>query len=228
MSKGMYADDLFRGLGATTVDSLDASDFEGATTTHDLNEHLPDEWVGRYTAVVDGGSLEHVFDVRTALANVMRLVAPGGHLLMVNPTDRCIGHGFYQFGPDFYYRALSKENGFEMRRLLISDKGLRQQWYDVADPALGRLPRFQARGVAYACALARRVDDGDAVKIAPQQSYYASAWANPAAGGGLRARAAKVLAAAPLPVRQAVSLGQAKSQRYSSSYRSAYRRVTLV
>ena len=35
-----YAEDYFRSLGATLVDSMDVNDYEGATILHDLN-HAP-------------------------------------------------------------------------------------------------------------------------------------------------------------------------------------------
>jgi hypothetical protein len=53
---GCYAEETFRALGASEVDSLDASEYEGATIVHDLNDPLPQELTGRYTLVFDGGT----------------------------------------------------------------------------------------------------------------------------------------------------------------------------
>ena len=55
-----FSDELFKAMGATQVDSMDASDFEGANIVHDLNEPLPTCLCGRFEAVVDSGTLEHV------------------------------------------------------------------------------------------------------------------------------------------------------------------------
>jgi hypothetical protein len=41
MRMGEPGEELLRLLGATSVDSLDASDYEGATLIHDLNRELP-------------------------------------------------------------------------------------------------------------------------------------------------------------------------------------------
>jgi hypothetical protein len=32
-----------------------------------------------------------------------------------------MGHGFYQFGPELYYRAFSEENGFQVERLELQE-----------------------------------------------------------------------------------------------------------
>ena len=48
---------------------MDASAFEGANFVHDLNNPIPEELHCKYDAVVDGGTLEHVFNVPVAFAN---------------------------------------------------------------------------------------------------------------------------------------------------------------
>ena len=48
-------DPLLRILGARQVESLDSSDYDGATLIHDLNAPIPAEWKERFTVVLDGG-----------------------------------------------------------------------------------------------------------------------------------------------------------------------------
>src|SRR5580700_5787959 len=74
-----YVDHLFRAMGANCVDAMDASDFEGATILQDLNEPLAAHLQSKYDAVVDGGTLEHVFNVSVAFKNVMDALKVGGH-----------------------------------------------------------------------------------------------------------------------------------------------------
>ena len=74
-----YVDGVLRYLGAGKVDSVDASDFEDATVVHDLNVPISPELEGKYSVVVDGGTLEHVFDFPTGIRNAMRMVREGGH-----------------------------------------------------------------------------------------------------------------------------------------------------
>src|SRR5437763_3852117 len=53
---------LFRALGFTSVESLDASDYEGADIVWDLNKAVPDSLKAKYDVVFDGGTSEHVFN----------------------------------------------------------------------------------------------------------------------------------------------------------------------
>src|SRR5438445_9908229 len=69
-----FAEPLFQALGGKRVFSLDASDYEGAEFTHDLNKPIPTEWRGRFDAVYDGGTLEHVFNFPVALQSCMEMV----------------------------------------------------------------------------------------------------------------------------------------------------------
>lgn len=124
------ADEFFRELGAESLDALDASNYEGASIIHDLNHPVPTSLKGKYTAVYDGGTLEHIFNAPTALRNCLNLVAPGGHYIAVSPANNQMGHGFYQFSPEFYYRALSVDVGFTVDRILAVEQRLwAARWY---------------------------------------------------------------------------------------------------
>ena len=111
---GMSAEGVFTAvLGFDRLDSLDVSDYEGATIIHDLGEPLPDPHAGQYDLVVDGGTLEHVFNLPQAILNVMALARPGGLVYWHGPSNNLCGHGFYQFSPELMYRVFSAPNGFE-------------------------------------------------------------------------------------------------------------------
>jgi SAM-dependent methyltransferase len=113
-----YGDDFLRELlGISDLQSLDASDFEGASLVHDLNQPLTIDQ--EFDAVIDGGSLEHVFNTPIALASYMRALKVGGTLFISVPTNNLCGHGFYQFSPELMYRALSEKAGFKVRRMLV-------------------------------------------------------------------------------------------------------------
>jgi SAM-dependent methyltransferase len=172
-----FAEPLFRLLGAEEVRSFDASDYERATDIHDFNQPLPPDYDGRFDAVVDAGSLEHIFNVTTALANCMRLVATGGHFLCFSPANNNCGHGFYQFGPEFYYRSLGPENGFELERLLIWEEGNEVEWFEVLDPRVvgQRVTIVNTRPTSLA-AFARRVEARPPFAEMPQESDYEEIW----------------------------------------------------
>ena len=106
-----YAEGLFRVLGADVVDSMDASNYEGATVIHDLNEPIQPSLVRSYSCVVDFGVLEHIFNVPVALKNATDLLKEGGYFLSQTTANNFLGHGFYQFSPELFFNYFSN-NGF--------------------------------------------------------------------------------------------------------------------
>lgn len=172
-----YADGLFVFLGARQVRSVDVSDFEGATDVHDLNDPISEALKGRFSAVIDGGCLEHVFDFPTAMRNVMEMVEVGGHLLSISPTNNASGHGFYQFSPDLFFRVLSPENGFTVERMLMSEVHPDAPWYEVVDPAVvAERAEVTNHRELYLYVRARRTRDVRPFGKAPVQSYYQHQW----------------------------------------------------
>jgi hypothetical protein len=173
-----FADVLFRRLGCDRLESLDASDYQSATIKFDLNEPLPESLRRSCSAVLDFGTLEHIFNAPRALANCMEMVELHGHLLICGPADNWFGHGFYQFGPEFYFRALSEENGFRIHRLLLCTGDGEDAWYAVTDPAkLGRRAEAPPHaGPVTILVAASRVNERAALATMPQQSDYEATW----------------------------------------------------
>ena len=171
-----FAEPFLRVLGAERVESVDASSYEGATRVVDLNAALPADLEGAFSAVVDAGTLEHVFDFPTAIRNCMRMVAPGGHLLSVTVANNMAGHGFYQFSPELLYRVFTAANGFRVERMLVTEVPS-ARWYEVSDPAvIGHRVQFRTFRPVYLCVAARRVAVRPVLAVAPRQSDYVSAW----------------------------------------------------
>ncbi len=108
-------------FGATSIESLDFSDYESATILHDLNLPLPERHRGQFDAVIDFGTLEHVFDVAQALRNCAALLRPGGQVLHVVPGNNLCGHGFWQFSPEAFLSFYTDRNGFRDTRVFTAD-----------------------------------------------------------------------------------------------------------
>jgi SAM-dependent methyltransferase len=113
--KKVISDDyFFKSLGFDEVSSLDASNFEGATFIHDLNERpLPDNLRQSFDVIYDLGTLEHIFHLPNVLANIHDMLRVGGYVVHGAPCANAFQHGFYTFSPCFffdYYRA----NGYEL------------------------------------------------------------------------------------------------------------------
>lgn len=166
---------FFRFLGAREIASMDISDYEGAEILHDLNQPIGSNLKEKFTFVLDGGTLEHVFNFPIALANAMKMVEVGGHLAIIGGGNNFLGHGFYQFSPELFYRALSEENGFRMKRIIAAEVG--GNWYEVTDPkeVKGRVELINDKQT-YLMVLAQKIESRPLFTTAPQQSDYVEIW----------------------------------------------------
>src|SRR5690349_21088977 len=67
VSEGDYGERMFcEVFGVEQLDAIDASPYEGATIVHDLNLPVDSSRERSYSFVIDGGSLEHIFNVPVA------------------------------------------------------------------------------------------------------------------------------------------------------------------
>lgn len=171
--QGNYTDDWFRKLGAETVVSFDANDYEGANHIHDFNQPIGSKFYKKYSIVFDGGSSEHIFNIPTAFSNYMKMIAVGGHYIGVLPCNQWGGHGFYQFNPELFYRCFSQENGFgETRVYTFHERGqLRLNLFQ--DPLeAGRRLEFQNQEPVSLFIMSKKVYEIEPFSQFPQQSDY--------------------------------------------------------
>ncbi len=181
--ENVFAEPILARMGAGEIRSVDVSDFESCTDIHDLNRPLPVELAGRFSAVLDLGTLEHVWNYPVAVHNAMRLARPGGHLLVASPTNNQSGHGLYQFSPELFFRLFSEPNGFEIEFALIREGKRNAPWYAMTDPAeLGHRLVFTnaAPTMVYICA--RRLEGEVPTELSVYQSDYAAKWEAAARG----------------------------------------------
>lgn len=173
-----FSEPFFYELGAEQIDSVDATDYEGASFVHDLNCELPQKSELMYDAVVDGGTLEHVFNFPTALKTSMNAVKIGGHFFAITQCNNAMGHGFYQFSPELYFRVFSPDNGFVLENMFIAEGSFGVvPWYSVADPLqVNHRVELVNDVQTYLLVIARRVAMAPIFKSWPQQSDYAAAW----------------------------------------------------
>ena len=180
-----YADAFFELLGARRVESVDFSDYEGATHIHDMNRPLPEGLRARFSLVHDGGTLEHVFNVPQGIRNCMEMVRVGGHFTQETVANNCMGHGFWQFSPELIYRVFSEANGYKVEAVLLREMVPGGAWYAVRDPEqVRRRVELCNRRPTYIFTIARRVAEADIFARTPQQSDYVAAWDDPNARGG--------------------------------------------
>jgi hypothetical protein len=172
-----FAEPLLRWLGSEQIISIDASGYESASVVHDLNLPIPQGLKEAFSVVIDGGTLEHIFNYPVAIRNCMEMVQQGGHILLMTPANNFMGHGFYQFSPELFFRIFSEENGFEMNRAIFSETATDAQWYEIIDPARAkRRVELTNSRPAYLLIQARKVRQAPILATPPQQSDYRVLW----------------------------------------------------
>jgi len=178
LAKQGYAEPVFKWLGAQTVDSMDASDYEQATVVADLNKPIPQELHEKYDVVFDGGTIEHVFNVPQALKNLMSLPKVGGRVIIHTMANNWFGHGFYQFSPELFYRVFTPDNGYRIERVVLHGSFELARWYDVPDPAevRGRIELANNWHGLMLIVHAKREAVVPIFEKTPQQSDYSARW----------------------------------------------------
>jgi len=99
-----FSETFLENIGYPPIKSLDYSEYEACDFTHDLNEPLPPSLCGAFDVIIDGGTVEHVFNTPQALDNVFHMLRDGGIFISINGMTGWAGHGFYQFSPELVWR----------------------------------------------------------------------------------------------------------------------------
>ncbi|MFO0478775.1 MAG: hypothetical protein ACK50L_08400 [Bacteroidota bacterium] len=168
-----FAEPFIKLLGATDVHSIDASNYESSTFVHDMNLPILESLKGKYSAVIDGGSLEHIFNFPVAIKNCMEMVKLGGHFIGITPANNFFGHGFFQFSPELFFRIFSAENGFKIEKLFFYNDKSGSSWFEVKDP--NEVKKRVILSNTYPSnlfVLAKKMKDTEVFLKYPQQSDY--------------------------------------------------------
>jgi hypothetical protein len=171
---------IFRALGGCRVKALDVSPYEGAEIIHNLNEPIPESLRESADFIVDGSTLDNVFDPAMALRNLAAMLKPGGRLLMINawsPRD-----GSYQLCSPAWYFDFFVTNGFaDCKTYGCISAGNRANAYWL-DPAFMRTAEARVRVPLLACwwripsvlVLAEKAREPSAPIVSPTQAHYRS------------------------------------------------------
>ena len=179
LKQSRYSEPFFSLLGAKKVDSLDTSDFEGASYVHDLNLPIPENLSQKFSLVYDGGTLEHIFNLPQAFKNVMQMVRVGGRFMQLTVANNFMGHGFWQLSPELVYRIFTEDNGYRIECVLLHEVVEGGAWYVVQDPNdVGHRIELCNAVPTYILTIAKRIEAKEIFAKAPQQSDYAKAWGN--------------------------------------------------
>lgn len=224
-------------LGAEEITSIDASAYENATVVHDLNNPIPSNLENKFDAVIEAGSLEHIFNFPVAIRNLMQAVKLNGSLLIQTPANNYFGHGFYQFSPELFYRVLSDENGYKVEKMVVFEHlfpGIfpETKIYAVSDPAsVKRRVQLNTSGPVLMLISARRKTITPPFASPPMQSDYVAVWSEknePSKTGmsGIREAALRMVENLPLPLLKIIDPARKHLMKFGPTFanNSAYQK----
>jgi hypothetical protein len=101
---------FFKMLGARSVKALDHSDYEGCEVIHDLSKLLPSALHGIADVVIDGSTLDNVFNPALTIKNLNELLRPGGRIILINTWSN--HNEPYMVIPPLWFMDYFTLNGF--------------------------------------------------------------------------------------------------------------------
>ena len=173
-----YSEEFFKHLGATVVDSIDYSDFEGCTIVHDMNK--PVHVSKKYNFIFDGGCIEHIFNIPQVFDNIIQLLEIGGIFCSATVNNNFSGHGFYQFSPEVFIQIFQKEYGMELLELYLAEVDSEPStWVNVKTSEYYRQNfTFNSIKPVYILTIAQKIFDSTTTLLnkSPQQNSYKIDW----------------------------------------------------
>jgi hypothetical protein len=111
-NEGIFdAHDFFAELDAV-LEVVDFADLGHGERVLNLNNPVGWRWRRRYDLIIDPGTIEHCFNVATAMKNVAQMLTTGGFVYHQAAIVFC-NHGFYSLSPTFFVDFYAS-NGFEI------------------------------------------------------------------------------------------------------------------
>ena len=166
---------LIENFNATSITSLDNSNFEGASIVFDMN--LPLKNLNRqFDTIIDFGTSEHIFNVPQSLQNVSDLCKKEGLILHCLPANNNCGHGFWQFSPELFFSLYSKKNGFLDTEIFLFDSYNKYEWWKINPQKPGERLELSSEVSLYVAVKTKK--NCERTKQLVQQSDYTFRWDN--------------------------------------------------
>jgi len=180
-----YADSLLKEyLDIKKLNIVDYSDYEGANISLDLNYPIKKIFYNKYDVLIDGGSIEHIFNFPVAIKNYMNLIKVNGEIFIFTNANNHCGHGFYQFSPELFYRVFNKSNGFKIKSVILlehpypgAELSEKHICYKVNDPeTIGRRALIVNKSPLGILVNAIKTKEVKIFEMQPLQSDYKNTW----------------------------------------------------
>jgi len=121
---------LFALFGDNNLVAMDVSTYENAEIIHNLNFPIGVELENRFDFIIDGGTFDHLFDLKTAFGNLTKMLKVGGRTLMWNGASNFTGTAYMSFAPDFFrdYFLVNKYSDCKAYLAEVSRQGQFKKW----------------------------------------------------------------------------------------------------
>jgi len=161
----------FMGINEEDYYDIDKFDFDKPRIIHDLQLPIDAKFHNSFNLVIDSGTLEHIFDAKSAMENIVKVTKINGFVLQIIPAQNYLNHGFYQFSPTFFYDFYAA-NGFEIvESYIIEIKGSMNRffYYDQTKDYTGLF--FSPVNRLANCFLVRKKKNVEKITV-PDQFFY--------------------------------------------------------
>ena len=168
----------FIGIKPEEYYDIDKFPFDKPVIVHDLQKPIDEKYYNLFDFVLDSGTIEHIFDMKSLMSNIVYFTKVGGFVLHFTPAHNFLNHGFYQFSPTFFY-DFYKANGFEIvESYIIEIRGNIHRFYNYRQEKDYTGLFFDSGNRLGNCFLVKKVVDVKKV-VSPDQYYYKVLSENP-------------------------------------------------
>jgi len=174
-----FCENMFKDLGFNSVDSIDYSSYENASIIHDMNKPINNELnilKNKYQFILDGGTIEHIFNTPQLCENIIDLLDINGIFLSITCNNNLSGHGIYQFSPEFFMSAFNEKYGMKIISIYLAEVNSEINTWIRCDSYNGwrNETKFNTLAHVYIITIAQKIsnDRESLIYNSPQQYSY--------------------------------------------------------
>lgn len=167
-------DEVFFSLfGVKEMLTMDVSTYEATDILHDLNKPVPDTLHNQFDFIIDGGTFDHLLDIRTAFENVVRMLKPGGRIFQWNAASNATGAAYISYGPDLFYDYYVLNQFVDCKVYIaeVTHFGQREKWDFYEFQGTDKYSHFPSNRIQVVIVLAEKGESSSWDKM-PVQSQY--------------------------------------------------------
>jgi len=171
-----FCENMFKELGFKNVESLDYSSYEKASIIHDMNKPISNDLKNKYQFILDGGTIEHIFNTPQLCENIINLLDIDGIFLSITCNNNLSGHGIYQFSPEFFLSAFNEKYGMKIIEIYLAEVNSEFNKWIRCDSYNGwrNVSKFNSLSEVYIITIAKKItnDRLSLIDNSPQQYIY--------------------------------------------------------